>query len=118
MALSTQERRQWRELERQLTPDVPIVAEPIKVDGIKVDGIKVDGIKHRITGMTGMVGSVLALGFVLLAFSVVILAVLVKVLLLGVLGFVLMILGGTRLRLPRRKRQPGQTTNPPSRGVV
>ena len=113
MALSTQERRQWRELERQLTPDVPIVAEPIKVDGIKVDGIK-----HRITGMTGMVGSVLALGFVLLAFSVVILAVLVKVLLLGVLGFVLMILGGTRLRLPRRKRQPGQTTNPPSRGVV
>ena len=43
----------------------------------------------------GLACSILALGFVLVAFSVVILAVLVKVLLLGVLGFVLMIVGGT-----------------------
>ncbi|WP_157940236.1 DUF3040 domain-containing protein [Arthrobacter ruber] len=105
MPLSAEERRQWRELERQLTPDVPTVAQPTRDRGIR----------HRTMGLAC---SILALGFVLVAFSVVILAVLVKVLLLGVLGFVLMIVGGTRLQHPRRKGQLTKAAAPMSTDVA
>ncbi len=100
MALSAEERRQWRELERQLTPEVPTRAQPVRDRGIK-----------RRT--TCLAGSILALVVVLVALAIVILAVIVKVLLIGVLGFVLMIFGGTRLQPPEGKDQQTSTIDPP-----
>ncbi|MHA7190622.1 DUF3040 domain-containing protein [Arthrobacter sp. MDT2-16] len=102
MALSAEERRQWRELERQLTPETSTMAQPARNRDIK---------RHT----TGSVGSIIALVVVLVAFSVVILAVVVKVLLLGVLGFVLMIFGGTRFRIPVREGPPAKAIAPASR---
>ena len=105
MPLSAEERRLWRELERQLTPEVSTAAQSRKDREVK----------H---GTAGVAGSILALVVVLVAFLVVILAVLVKVLLIGVLGFVLMIVGGTRLQHPRRKGQPTKAAAPMSTDVA
>jgi hypothetical protein len=88
MALSAQERRQWNELERQLTTENSLRGrspEPSRPEVRTVRTVR--------TART-VLGSVIVLG----ALSLVILAVVVKILLIGVLGFVLMIVGGTRIR--------------------
>lgn len=105
MALSAEERRLWRELERQLTPEASTAAQSRKDREVK----------H---GTAGVAGSILALVVVLVAFLVVILAVLVKVLLIGVLGFVLMIFGGTRFQTAGRERQSARAIAPAPRGVA
>lgn len=105
MALTAEERRRWRELEWQLTSEVPTTAWPIRNRGIK----------RRVTGVACLV---LAMVVVLVAFAVVILAVIVKVLLIGVLGFVLMILGGTRLQASKHEGQPVRAIAPAARDAL
>lgn len=105
MALSAEERRRWRELEWQLTSEVPTTAQPIRNRGIK----------RRAIGVTC---SVLAMVVVLVAFAAVILAVIVKVLLIGVLGFVLMILGGTRLQTSTHEGQLARAKTPAARDAL
>jgi hypothetical protein len=83
MVLSAEERRQWDELERQLAAEDP-------------------GFKPQ---SAGRAGTALALAMVLVAFVMVIVAVIVKIPLIGILGFALMIVGGTRFR--RLGRQDG-----------
>lgn len=90
MGLSAEERRQWRELERQLTAEYPRL--------VQLTG------GRRITHH--MAGSPAALIIMLVAFMVLILAVIVKIPLIGILGFILMIFGGARLHRPGREGQP------------
>lgn len=87
MGLSAEERRQWRELERQLAAEDPRLAQ--------LTGSR--RITHHIAG------SPVGLVMVLVAFAVLILAVIVKVPLIGIFGFVLMIFGGTRIHLSGRE---------------
>lgn len=100
MALSAQERRQWKELERQL------------VAGSAQGGLPV-GDSRSAQDVARNAGTVLVLVMVLVAFMIVILAVVVKILLIGVLGFILMIIGGTEFHFPsstkRAANLPGKT---------
>lgn len=96
MALSAEERRQWTELERQLAVGGPQVRPS---SGSHRSG-------HYIASTAGVARRVLALVIVLVAFTIVILAVVVKILLIGVVGFVLMIIGGTQFRLPTPNGRP------------
>jgi cytochrome c biogenesis protein ResB len=96
MALSAEERRQWTELERQLA-------------GGDLE-VRQSGGSRRSTayvaGAAGVARRVLASVIVVVAFTILILAVVVKILLIGVLGFVLMIIGGTQFRLPTSNSRP------------
>jgi hypothetical protein len=96
MALSAEERRQWTELERQLAAGRPQVHPS---SGSHRSG-------HYVAGTAGVARRVLALVIVVVAFTIVILAVVVKILLIGVLGFVLMIIGGTQFRFPTSDGRP------------
>ena len=93
MALSAEERRQWKELERQLTAEDPELARSVMDRGFA----------GRATRTAGT-GS--AVGLVLVAFVLVLLAVIVKVPLIGVLGFGLMIMGGMTFLRSRSKDWP------------
>lgn len=90
MALSAEERRQWRELEWQLAAEDPELARSVMDRGFA----------GRATRTAGT-GS--AVGLVLVAFALVLLAVLVKIPLIGVLGFGLMIMGGMTFPRSRSK---------------
>ena len=92
MGLSAEERRQWRELERQLAAEDPRLAQ--------LTG------GRRVARHTA--GSPVGLVMVLVAFAVLILAVIVKIPLIGILGFVLMIFGGTRIHLSGREGRPAK----------
>ncbi|MHA7181312.1 DUF3040 domain-containing protein [Arthrobacter sp. MDB2-24] len=90
MALSAEEPRQWAELERQLAAGRPQLHPS---NGSRRSA-------HYRASTAGVARRVLALVIVLVAFTIVTLAVVVKILLIGVLGFVLMIFGGTQFRPP------------------
>lgn len=92
MRLSAKERRQWRELERQLAAEDPRLAQLTGGRGIA---------RHT-------AGSPVGLGMVLVAFTVLILAVIVKIPLVGIFGFVLMIFGGTRIYLSGHEGRPAK----------
>ncbi|WP_181036508.1 DUF3040 domain-containing protein [Arthrobacter sp. B1805] len=77
MALSAEEHRKWVELQHQLAAEAP-------------------GLAKLTTGRRA--GVVVGFFVVLVAFTAVIFAVVVKIPLIGVLGFILMIIGGTRFR--------------------
>lgn len=95
MGLSAEERRQWRELEQQLAAEDPRLAQ--------LTGNR--RIPHRAAG------SPAAMIIMLVAFMVLILAVIVKIPLIGILGIILMILGGTRYHLSRREGQLPKTAS-------
>lgn len=106
MALSAQERHRWRELEQQLTAGNSRTPAPPN---------NREFTRHTVA----IVGSTLALVVVLATIIAVVLAVIVKILVLGVLGFVLMILGRTHFLSPTREDhnnkaitpQPGTSSN-------
>ncbi|MFJ6002296.1 DUF3040 domain-containing protein [Arthrobacter sp. NPDC092385] len=102
MTLAAEERRQWRELERQLAAEEPLL--------VQLTGGR--GTKHRTAGSTG------ALVMVLVAFVVLILAVMTEIPLIGVLGLVLMIVGGSRVHLSGHKDQLAEGQPKDSGGVV
>ena len=91
MALSAEERRQWNELVLQLAAEDPELSRPMT-----------DGGSTRRAARTAKS----ALGLVLIAFVIVLLAVIVKIPLIGVLGFALMIMGGTRFLRSKHMDQP------------
>ncbi|BBE24658.1 hypothetical protein MN0502_35410 (plasmid) [Arthrobacter sp. MN05-02] len=93
MALSAEERRQWKELERQLAAEDPKLARSV--------------MDSELTGrVTRTAGTGSSPGLVLVAFALVLLAVLVKIPLIGVLGFGLMIMGGITFLRSRSKDRP------------
>ncbi|MEC5198488.1 Flp pilus assembly protein TadB [Arthrobacter sp. PL16] len=95
MALSAEERRQWRKLERQLAAEDPRFKPQ----------------------SASRAGTALALAMVLVAFVFVIVAVIVRIPLIGILGFALMIIGGTRFRRFGRKDRPVTILNRLFKGV-
>ncbi|MHA7145339.1 DUF3040 domain-containing protein [Arthrobacter sp. TmT3-37] len=92
MGLSAEERRQWRELERQLAAEDP---RTVQLSG--------SGWIRRTTD-----GSPAQVVIVLVAFVLLILAAIVNIPLIGIFGIILMIIGGTRAHLAGRSCQPAK----------
>lgn len=93
MAMSPEEHRLWIDIERQL------ITENLEFEGTLLSNGPEDGT----AGVASAARTIMAVALMLVAFFLVIVAVIVQIVIIGALGFVLMIIGGTWFRFPTSK---------------